>query len=149
MSSQVSGNWIFFKNLSIVTLLFKFLPDARFSWRDVRLGVALAETGSVDHEQPPPHRRTHLAEHHAKLIDRKGRRAVYPRHTYCLESDPRESPALHVSCGLWRLLLNYFFTMLIRTIFVALPALAIAISGYAQVSATVAPPQRNGGPGGK
>jgi lipoprotein-anchoring transpeptidase ErfK/SrfK len=39
--------------------------------------------------------------------------------------------------------------MLIRTLFFALPALAIAISGYAQVPATVAPPQRNGGPGGQ
>src|SRR5260370_41503021 len=76
-------------------------------------------------------------------------RAVYPRHTYCLEPDPRESPALHVSCGVWRLLLNYLFTMLIRTLFFALPALAIAISGYTQVPATVAPPQRNAGPGGQ
>ena len=33
--------------------------------------------------------------------------------------------------------------------FFALPALAIAISGYAQVPATVAPPQRYGGPGGQ
>src|SRR5271166_1207385 len=39
--------------------------------------------------------------------------------------------------------------MLIRTLFFALPALAIAISGYAQVPATVARPQRNGGPGGQ
>src|ERR1700692_500017 len=69
-------------------------------------------------------------------------RAVYPRHTYWLEPDPRESPALHVSCGVWRLLLNYLFTMLIRTLFFALPALAIATSGYAQV------PDR-GGPGGQ
>src|SRR5271165_4556993 len=76
-------------------------------------------------------------------------RGFYPRHTYCLEPDPRESPALHVSCALWRLLLNYLFTMLIRTLFFALPAFAIAISGYAQVPSTVARPQRNGGPGGQ
>src|SRR4029077_21039192 len=67
-------------------------------------------------------------------------RAVYPRHTHCLEPDPRESPTLHVSCGLWRLLLNYLFTMLIRTLFFALPALAIATSGYAQEPATPANP---------
>ncbi len=37
--------------------------------------------------------------------------------------------------------------MPIRTLFLALPALAIAISGYAQVPATAARPQRDGGPG--
>ena len=66
-------------------------------------------------------------------------RAVYPRHTYCLEPDPRESPALHVSCGVWRLLLNYLFTMLVRTLFFAFPALAIATSGHAQGPATSEP----------
>jgi hypothetical protein len=40
----------------------------------------------------------------------------------------------------WGLLLNYLFTMLIRTLFFALPALAIATSGYAQEPATPANP---------
>jgi hypothetical protein len=31
------------------------------------------QTGFVDHEQAPPHQRTHSAAHYAKLIDRKGR----------------------------------------------------------------------------
>ena len=35
--------------------------------------MEFAETGFVDHEQAPPHQRTHSAAHYAKLIDRKGR----------------------------------------------------------------------------
>ena len=35
--------------------------------------MEFAETGFADHEQAPPHQRTHAAEHYAKLIDRKGR----------------------------------------------------------------------------
>ena len=35
--------------------------------------MEFTETGFVDHEQAPPHQRTHSAEHYAKLIDRKGR----------------------------------------------------------------------------
>src|ERR1700730_11236704 len=46
----------------------------------------------------------------------------------------------YVSSGVWRLLLNYLFTMLIRTLFFALPVLAIATSGYAQVPAPLANP---------
>src|ERR1700730_746983 len=42
----------------------------------------------------------------------------------------------YVSSGVWRLLLNYLFTMLIRTLFFALPALAIATSGYPQEPAS-------------
>ena len=29
-----------------------------------------SDTGFADHEQSPPHQRTHAAEHYAKLIDR-------------------------------------------------------------------------------
>ena len=33
--------------------------------------MEFGETGFADHEQsPPPHQRTHAAEHYAKLIDR-------------------------------------------------------------------------------
>ena len=35
--------------------------------------MEFAETGFVDHEQAPPHQRTHSAAHYAKLINRKGR----------------------------------------------------------------------------
>src|SRR6202011_2364134 len=35
--------------------------------------MEFAETGFADHEQAPPHQRTHSAEHYAKFIDRKGR----------------------------------------------------------------------------
>ena len=35
--------------------------------------VEFGETGCADHEQSPPHQRTHAAEHYAKLIDRNGR----------------------------------------------------------------------------
>src|SRR5258708_31053866 len=44
-----------------------------------------SDTGFGDHEQSPPHQRTHAAEHYAKLIDRirddtegSDMRAVYP-----------------------------------------------------------------------
>ncbi len=44
-----------------------------------------SDTGFADHEQSPPHQRTHAAEHYAKLIDRirddtegSDMRAVYP-----------------------------------------------------------------------
>jgi hypothetical protein len=35
--------------------------------------VEFGETGCADHEQSPPHQRTHAAEHYAKLINRNGR----------------------------------------------------------------------------
>ena len=35
--------------------------------------VEFGDTGCADHEQSPPHQRTHAAEHYAKLIDRNGR----------------------------------------------------------------------------
>jgi hypothetical protein len=35
--------------------------------------VEFGDTGCADHEQPPPHQRTHAAEHYAKLINRNGR----------------------------------------------------------------------------
>ena len=35
--------------------------------------MEFAETGFVDHEQAPPHQRTHSAAHYAKSINRKGR----------------------------------------------------------------------------
>jgi hypothetical protein len=34
--------------------------------------MEFGETGSADHEQSPPHQRTHAAKHYAKLIDRSG-----------------------------------------------------------------------------
>jgi hypothetical protein len=59
------------------------------------------ETGSADHEQSPPHQRTHAAEHYAKLIKsqwtiRKVQACAQFTQAYrcCLEPDPRESPAL-------------------------------------------------------
>jgi hypothetical protein len=41
------------------------------------------ETGSADHEQSPPHQRTHAAEHYAKLINRSGRYGRF-RHAHSL-----------------------------------------------------------------
>src|SRR5580700_9583321 len=35
--------------------------------------VEFGDTGCADHEQSPPHQRTHAAEHYAKLINRNGR----------------------------------------------------------------------------
>src|SRR4030081_416557 len=69
------------------------------------------DTGCADHEQSPPHQRTHAAEHYAKLINRSGRyrrfrhaKQLTQAHTRCLEPDPRKSPALHQKtagdCGL-------------------------------------------------
>src|SRR5208337_781802 len=35
--------------------------------------MEFGDTGCADHEQSPPHQRTHAAEHYAKLIDRNRR----------------------------------------------------------------------------
>src|SRR5260370_37077274 len=35
--------------------------------------VEFGDTGCADHQQSPPHQRTHAAEHYAKLINRNGR----------------------------------------------------------------------------
>ena len=35
--------------------------------------MEFGEAGFFEHEQSPPHQRTHAAEHHAKLINRNGR----------------------------------------------------------------------------
>jgi hypothetical protein len=57
--------------------------------------MEFGETGFADHEQSPPHQRTHAAEHYAKLIDRSGRYGRFRHahsftqaHTYCLEPAP-------------------------------------------------------------
>ena len=34
--------------------------------------MEFGDTGCADHEQSPPHQRTHAAEHYAKLINRNG-----------------------------------------------------------------------------
>src|SRR5208337_2639755 len=63
--------------------------------------MEFAETGFADHEQSPPNQRTHATEHYAELINRNRRYGRFrhasslPKpHTYSLESDPPESPAL-------------------------------------------------------
>src|SRR4029077_19559776 len=65
--------------------------------------MEFAETGCADHEQSPPHQRTHATEHYAKLINRNRRygrvrhASSLPKPTpYSLESDPPESPALRI-----------------------------------------------------
>ena len=35
--------------------------------------MEFGDTGFADHEQAPPHQRTHATEHYAKLINRNGR----------------------------------------------------------------------------
>ena len=76
--------------------------------------VEFGDTGCADHEQSPPHQRTHAAEHYAKLINRNGHdtegsgmQTVYPNQAYSLEpDDPPESPALRFRRQRpWRLLL--------------------------------------------
>src|SRR5271165_5769483 len=66
--------------------------------------MEFAETGFADHEQSPPNQRTHAAEHYAELINRNRRYGRFrhasslPKpHTYSLESDPPESPALLIA----------------------------------------------------
>src|SRR5271166_3705534 len=80
--------------------------------------MEFGDTGCADHEQSPPHQRTHAAEHYAKLINRNGRYGRFRHasslpepHTYRPEPDPPES-ALQVlesisNRGLCDLLLNF------------------------------------------
>jgi hypothetical protein len=64
--------------------------------------VEFGESGVACHEQTPPHQPTHATKHDAKLVDRDGCRegsdtpSRLPKlsHTYRLEFDPPESPAL-------------------------------------------------------
>ena len=64
--------------------------------------VEFGDTGCADHEQSPPHQRTHAAEHYAKLIiamddtEGSGMRTVLSKaQAYSLEPDDSpESPAL-------------------------------------------------------
>ena len=70
--------------------------------------MEFAETGFVDHEQAPPHQRTHSAAHYAKLIDCKGRYGRF-RHASSLLQDTRTAsnltpeslplPMFRVVCG--------------------------------------------------
>jgi len=41
--------------------------------------VEFGDTGCADHEQSPPHQRTHAAEHYAKLIDRNRHASSLPK----------------------------------------------------------------------
>ena len=50
--------------------------------------VEFGDTGCADHEQSPPHQRTHAAEHYAKLIDRNGRYRRF-RHANSLPNPTR------------------------------------------------------------
>ena len=59
--------------------------------------MEFAETGFADHEQAPPHQRTHSAEKDTKLVDRNGRKGQPCGHfaqayRYSLEPDPRNLP---------------------------------------------------------
>jgi hypothetical protein len=63
--------------------------------------VEFGDTGCADHEQPPPHQRTHAAERYAKLMDRNGRyrrfrhaNSLSKRQPRVLNLMPPESPAL-------------------------------------------------------
>ena len=108
--------------------------------------MELAETGFVDHEQAPPHQRTHSGRA-LREVDRSQGTIRKVRTCEQFTQDTRTASNLtpenlplsmfRVVCG--GFLLNYLFTMLIRTLFFALPALAIAISGYAQMPATPEP----------
>ena len=52
--------------------------------------VEFGDTGCADHEQSPPHQRTHAAEHYAKLINRNGRYRRF-RHANSL---PKRKPTV-------------------------------------------------------
>jgi hypothetical protein len=61
--------------------------------------MEFGDTGCADHEQSPPHQRTHAAEHYAKLINRNGRYGRFRQceqftqaHTYRPEPTPRNLP---------------------------------------------------------
>src|SRR5271165_7441118 len=52
--------------------------------------MEFGDTGCADHEQSPPHQRTHAGEHYAKLIDRNGR---YGRFTHANSLSKRQPNA--------------------------------------------------------
>jgi hypothetical protein len=69
--------------------------------------VEFGDTGCADHEQSPPHQRTHAAEHYAKLIDRNGRYRRF-RHANSLSKrkptvlnlmTPRNLPLSYIELG--------------------------------------------------
>jgi hypothetical protein len=55
--------------------------------------MEFGDTGCADHEQSPPHQRTHAAEHYAKLINRNGRYGRF-RHASSLPKPTRTAPNL-------------------------------------------------------
>src|SRR5271157_5539620 len=55
--------------------------------------MEFGDTGCADHEQSPPHQRTHAAEHYAKLIDRNGR---YRRFTHANSLSKRKPTVLNL-----------------------------------------------------
>src|SRR5271165_3976450 len=55
--------------------------------------VEFGDTGCADHEQSPPHQRTHAAEHYAKLINRNGR---YRRFRHANSLSKRKSTVLNL-----------------------------------------------------
>src|SRR5580700_11037555 len=55
--------------------------------------MEFAETGCGDHEQAPPHQRTHATEHYAKLINRNRRYGRF-RHASSLPKPTRTSSNL-------------------------------------------------------
>ena len=55
--------------------------------------MEFAETGCADHEQAPPHQRTHATEHYAKLINRNRRYGRF-RHASSLPKPTRTSSNL-------------------------------------------------------
>src|SRR5580692_5857504 len=57
-----------------------FAAPAEGTLRDF---MEFGDTGCADHEQSPPHQRTHAAEHYAKLINRNGRYRMF-RHANSL-----------------------------------------------------------------
>src|SRR5208282_1225165 len=55
--------------------------------------MEFGDTGCADHEQSPPHQRTHAAEHYAKLINRNGRYGRFS-HASSLPKPTRTAPNL-------------------------------------------------------
>src|ERR1700730_17460533 len=55
--------------------------------------MEFTETGCADHEQAPPHQRTHATEHYAKLINRNRRYGRF-RHASSLPKPTRTSSNL-------------------------------------------------------
>jgi|SRR5271166_1770725 len=80
--------------------------------------MEFAETGCADHEQAPPHQRTHATEHYAKLINRNRRYGRF-RHASSLPKPTHTSSNLTPRTAILTFIVTRNLTATIAVIIVA------------------------------